>query len=157
MGDRWGAKKVLLRVVALWSFFTAATGWAWNYSSLLICRLLFGVGEAGCFPNLTKSFTVWLPQHERVRAQGWMWLAARWGGAVTPLMVAWMLLHIHWRMVFGIFGTLGIVWAVLFYFWYRDRPSDHPSVNEAERALLPSSTISTRSPGPAPTESTATT
>ena len=70
MGDKWGARKVLLRVVTFWSFFTAATGWAWNYISLFVCRLLFGVGEAGCFPNLTKAFTIWLPVHERVRARG---------------------------------------------------------------------------------------
>ena len=91
MGDRWGAKSVLLRVVTLWSFFTAATGWAWNYVSLLACRFLFGVGEAGCFPNLAKTFTNWLPFEERLRAQGLMWFAARWGGAITPFLVALLL------------------------------------------------------------------
>ena len=50
-------------------------------------RFLFGAGEAGCFPNLTKAFTTWLPPDERVRAQGIMWLSARWGGAFTPLLV----------------------------------------------------------------------
>jgi MFS family permease len=137
MGDKWGAKRTLLRVVTLWSFFTAATGWVWSYSSLLVCRLLFGIGEAGCFPNLTKAFTVWLPQNERVRAQGLMWFAARWGGAVTPFLVALMLQHVHWRRVFEAFGILGIVWAVFFYRWYRDDPRHHPNVNDAERALLP--------------------
>src|SRR5205809_7940936 len=33
LGDRIGARRVLLRVVLWWSFFTAATGWAWNYGS----------------------------------------------------------------------------------------------------------------------------
>ena len=91
MGDRWGARVVLLRVVTLWSFFTAATGWAWSYASMLGCRFLFGVGEAGCFPNLAKAFTKWLPSGERVRAQGLMWFAARWGGAITPFLVAVLL------------------------------------------------------------------
>ena len=54
-------------------------------------RFLFGAGEAGCFPNVTKAFTTWLPKPERVRAQGIMWLSARWGGAFTPLIVGWML------------------------------------------------------------------
>jgi MFS family permease len=70
MGDKIGPRKVLLRIVAWWSFFTAATGWAWNLGSLLVARFIFGAGEAGCFPNLTKAFTIWLPQVERVRAQG---------------------------------------------------------------------------------------
>jgi MFS family permease len=55
MGDKWGARRMLLRVTMLWSLFTAATGWVWNYASLMVCRLLFGMGEAGCFPNLTKA------------------------------------------------------------------------------------------------------
>ena len=136
MGDRWGAKKVLLRVVTLWSFFTAATGWAWSYVSLLVCRFLFGVGEAGCFPNLAKAFTHWLPSHERVRAQGYLWFAARWGGAVTPFLVALLLQHVSWRRAFEIFGLLGIVWGAFFYFWYRDEPEDHPKVNPAELRLI---------------------
>ena len=77
-----------MRVVIWWSFFTAATGWAWNFASLVVTRFLFGAGEAGCFPNVTKAFTTWLPPDERVRAQGILWLAARWGGAFTPLLVA---------------------------------------------------------------------
>ena len=85
LGDRIGPRKVLMRVVMMWSAFTASTGWAWNIFSLVLCRFFFGMGEAGCFPNLTKAFTIWLPAQERVRAQGIMWLSARWGGAFTPL------------------------------------------------------------------------
>src|SRR5215471_8548058 len=70
LGDRMGPRSVLTRIVLWWSFFTAATGWAWNFVSLAVTRFLFGIGEAGCFPNLTKTFTVWLPPNERVRAQG---------------------------------------------------------------------------------------
>ena len=55
LGDRMGPRSVLTRIVLWWSFFTAATGWAWNYASMLVCRFLFGVGEAGGFPNLFES------------------------------------------------------------------------------------------------------
>jgi MFS transporter, ACS family, glucarate transporter len=61
LGDKLGPRKVLTRVVLWWSFFTAATGWTWSFVSLLVTRALFGAGEAGCFPNLTKAFTTWLP------------------------------------------------------------------------------------------------
>ncbi|MFA6546517.1 MAG: MFS transporter, partial [Limisphaerales bacterium] len=53
LGDRIGPRKVLMRVVGMWSVFTVATGWAFNLASLVVCRFLFGVGEAGCFPNIT--------------------------------------------------------------------------------------------------------
>ncbi|ACB75953.1 MFS transporter [Opitutus terrae] len=136
-GDRNGPRRVLLRVVLWWSFFTAATGWVWNWSSLVVTRFLFGAGEAGCFPNLTKAFEAWLPTRERIRAQGIMWMSARWGGAVTPYLVFLVLSVMNWRLAFLVFGLLGVVWAILFARWFRDNPREHPSVNAAEAALLP--------------------
>src|SRR6266581_6836477 len=76
LGDRIGPRKVLLRIVMWWSFFTAATGWVRSWLALVVTRFLFGAGEAGCFPNLTKAFNRWLPAHERTRAQGIMWMCA---------------------------------------------------------------------------------
>jgi MFS family permease len=136
LGDWIGPRRVLLRIVLWWSFFTAATGWAWNFVSLAITRALFGAGEAGCFPNLTKTFTIWLPHRERVRAQGIMWLSARWGGAFTPPLVYLAIQVMSWRHAFELFGGIGVVWAILFYSWYRDHPRDNPSLNAAERQLL---------------------
>ena len=81
LGDWMGPRRVLVRIVLAWSTFTALTGAAWSFASLCVVRFLFGAGEAGCFPNLTKAFSVWLPRAERVRAQGIMWAFARWGGA----------------------------------------------------------------------------
>ncbi len=145
LGDRIGPRKVLMRVVGMWSIFTVATGWSWNLGSLVISRFFFGMGEAGCFPNITKAFTNWFPAAERVKAQGILWLSARWGGAFTPLIVGWMLasggegkfgLGLHYRWVFLIFGLLGVVWALMFYRWFRDYPKDHPSVSAAELAVI---------------------
>jgi MFS family permease len=74
LGDKFGPKKVLLRVVMWWSFFTAATARAGTVLSMIAVRFLFGAGEAGCFPNIAKAFSAWLPPDERVRAQGVLWL-----------------------------------------------------------------------------------
>ena len=136
MGDWMGARKVLMRIVIWWSAFTAFTGFMWSFGAMYVCRFLFGAGEAGCFPNLTKAFTKWLPTDERVRVQGIMWMAARWGGAITPPLVAITFQFMSWRMAFVVFGVLGIFWAVAFYRWFRDNPRDHPSVNEAELAII---------------------
>jgi MFS transporter, ACS family, glucarate transporter len=137
LGDRIGPRKVLLRIVLWWSFFTAATGWAWNFVSLVVTRFLFGAGEAGCFPNLTKAFKRWLPHSERSRAQGIMWMSARWGGAAAPVLVLFCLQFMSWREAFMIFGLLGVVWAAFFFRWFRDDPRAHPRVNSAEAALIP--------------------
>jgi MFS transporter, ACS family, glucarate transporter len=137
LGDRLGPRRVLMRIVIWWSTFTAASGWVWNFSSLMVARSLFGAGEAGCFPNLTRAFTAWLPSRDRERAQAILWLSARWGGAFTPLLVAFILDYVSWRRAFEIFGVIGVVWAVAFYRWYRDDPRTHRAVNDAELALLP--------------------
>jgi len=137
LGDRIGPRRVLMRIVLWWSFFTAATGWVWSATSLVVTRALFGAGEAGCFPNLTRIFTTWLPKEQRERVQGTLWLAARWSGAFTPLVVAYLLDFISWRRAFEVFGAVGVVWAVAFYWWFRDDPRTHPSVNAAELALMP--------------------
>ena len=135
-GDWVGARKGLMRIVVGWSAFTSLTGAAWSFSSMIAIRFLFGVGEAGCFPIIAKSFTTWLPRAERTRAQGLLWMAARWGGAFTPLLVVWVLQFVNWRVAFVLFGLLGLVWAVFFYRWYRDNPREHPGVNAGELALL---------------------
>jgi ACS family glucarate transporter-like MFS transporter len=137
LGDRIGPRRVLMRIVLWWSFFTAATGWVWNATSLVAIRGLFGAGEAGAFPNLTRVFTTWLPVQERERAQALLWLATRISGAFTPVLVAILIQRIGWRRTFELFGVIGAVWAVLFYRWYRDSPAEHPSVNKEELALLP--------------------
>ena len=149
-GDRVGPRLALTCVVIWWSIFTAATGWVWNFVSLIVARSLFGAGEAGCFPNLTRAFTTWLPSRERERAQAILWLSARWGGAFTPLLVAFFLDYVTWRRAFEIFGLVGIIWAIAFYRWYRDDPRTHPSVNEAELALLPSPARTATVHGPIP-------
>ncbi len=136
MGDKWGPRKVLARIVLWWSFFTAATGWATSYLYLLIVRFLFGAGEAGAFPNITKAFSTWLPFPEKSRAQGIVWMSARWGGAFTPLLMAGLFQIIDWRVAFQLFGILGVLWVAVFFFWYRDNPKDHPSVNAAELAII---------------------
>jgi MFS family permease len=136
LGDRIGARKVLTRIVLWWSLFTAATGWARSLGSLIVTRFLFGVGEAGCFPNVARALKTWLPENERVRAQSLVWLSARWGGAFTPFLIVFLLDVMPWRATLYVFGALGIVWSVLFYLWYRDNPRDLKGANQAELALI---------------------
>jgi ACS family glucarate transporter-like MFS transporter len=137
LADRIGPRKVLMRIVLWWSIFTAATGWVWSATSLIWVRGLFGAGEAGAFPGITRMLTTWLPKGERERAQSLVWLATRFAGAFTPLLVVWLITMIGWRRVFEVFGVLGVIWAVFFYMWFRDNPADHPAVNKEELAMLP--------------------
>ena len=115
LGDRLGPRSVLTRIVLWWSFFTAATGWAWSFLSLCVTRFLFGAGEAGCFPNITKAFTTWLPKRRAGARARRAVAGARWGGAFTPLLVAVIMKWMGWRHSFEIFGLLGVAWAIAFF------------------------------------------
>lgn len=120
--DRFGARQLLTRVVIWWSIFTAATGWAWNFPSMVVTRLLFGGGESGCFPGLARLFRSQLTPEERNSAEGVKAAAARWGAAITPALMATLYTWWSWRTVFQIFGALGAVWAAVF--WWRHRAED---------------------------------
>jgi MFS transporter, ACS family, glucarate transporter len=136
LGDRFGVRVTLTRIVVAWSAFTALTGAAWNFTSLWVARFLFGAGEAGCFPNLTRMLSTWLPLQSRLRAQALMWACTRWAGAVTPLLVLALMQWRGWRWAFVVLAGLGFAWAAAFFLWFRDDPAEHPAVNAEELALL---------------------
>ncbi len=135
-GDKIGTRRVLTRIVAWWSTFTIITATAFNYWSLVVVRFLFGIGEAGAWPNAAKTISRWFPSHERGRAQGIFFAGAHLGGGLTPILVTWMLTMMHWRWVFVIFGCVGFVWALAWYRWFRDEPTQHPAVSEAEAQYI---------------------
>lgn len=132
MGDKIGPRRVLTRVVVWWSGFTALTGTAFNFIYLLIVRFLFGIGEAGAYPNSSIVISRWFPKTETGKAQSAIWAAARIGGALTPLIVIPLVHSLGWRMAFGVLGMVGALWAVGWYFWFRDEPSEKSGISEEE-------------------------
>jgi len=136
LADRFGPRRVLTGIVCYWSIFTMATAVAWNAVSLIVIRFLFGAGEAGAFPAATRAFSRWLPVTERGFAQGITHSGARLAGAITPPLVALMMVTWGWRSAFIVFGAMGYVWGAAWYWYYRDRPEDHKAVNTAELAVI---------------------
>ena len=134
--DRIGSRAVLTRIVAWWCGFTMLTGAAFNFPALLAVRFLFGVGEAGAWPNAARVFSRWIPAPERGRVQGIFFAGAHLAGGLTPALVVWIAAYLPWRTVFFSLGSVGLLWAVCWYRWFRDEPRDHKSVSPAERDLI---------------------
>ena len=130
--DRRGTRAVLARIVLWWSFLTAATGAASSYAYLLAVRFLFGVGEAGAWPCVARTFSRWLPRRERGTVQGVFFAAAHLVGGLTPALVLGLLGFLSWRMIFAAFGGIGLVWTAVWLAWFRDDPAEHRSVNAEE-------------------------
>src|SRR5215813_13938099 len=118
LGDYFGTRKALTRIVLWWSFFTALTGAATGFVSLLVVRFLFGAGEAGAFPNIARSISRWFPSSYQGRALSVAFVGNFLGAAIsTPLvfkLVAWQ----GWRLPFLQFGVIGVVWVVVWYKWF---------------------------------------
>ncbi|MDB5386078.1 MAG: sauU 2 [Planctomycetaceae bacterium] len=140
-GDRYGSRGVMARIVIGWSVFTALTGAVWGFSSLIAVRFLFGAGEAGAFPNTARILSRWLPLERRGMGQGLVNSMSQVGGAVAPLLTAYLMEWIGWRWTFVVFSIPGVIWAGVFYWWFRDDPQTHPAVNEAERKLIAAGTV----------------
>ncbi|RLD59701.1 MAG: MFS transporter [Bacteroidetes bacterium] len=132
LADKFGARRVLTAVVSLWSFFTALTGAVWNFASLIVVRFLFGMGEAGAFPSMARAIFKWIPIRERGIVNGINFSGGRIGAAIALPLVAGLIEFTSWRMSFVILGIIGIVWAVIWYAWFRDSPSKHPGISEKE-------------------------
>jgi MFS family permease len=136
LADRFGARRMMTRIVLWWSAFTAATAAARAFLPLVAVRFLFGMGEAGVLPTLTSAFRRWLPARERGRAFGLTIAAAALGTAVAQPIVGAMLERFSWRESFVAFGALGSLWAIAWYWWMRDDPREHAAVNAAEIAVI---------------------
>ena len=139
-GDKYGSRGVVTRIAIWWSLFTAMTGEALGLYSLLAIRFLFGAGEAGGFPNTASILSKWFPAERRGVAQGCFNASAQIGGAVAPLLTAYLIQWVGWRVSFALLSLPGIAWAIAFWCWYRDDPHTHPNVNTAERQLIAAGT-----------------
>ena len=135
LGDRFGHRNILAAIVLWWSAFTAFTGMAGGLMSLLVIRFMFGIGEAGSSPCSTGVISRWFEKDELGKAQGYVWAASRMGGALTPFVVIPVMVTVGWRAAFYLLGALGVVWAIVWWLYYRDS-------RETSRASSPRNTSS---------------
>ena len=136
LADKYGPRKVLAGVVSLWSIFTALTGAAFNFVSMLLVRFVFGVGEAGAFPSMARAAFSWIPLGERGIVNGINFSGGRIGAAIALPLVAWLIAQFGWRMSFVILGAIGVGWSLIWYWWFRDDPAEQGSLSAEELAYI---------------------
>ena len=136
MGDRLGQRKVFLRIVIWWSVFTALTGVVNGLTSLIIVRFLFGMGEAGAYPNSTATICRWYPKAETSRAVSWFSMGSHSGAALAPLIVVPIATALGWRAPFFVNGALGLLWVVICFAWFRNHPAEMKGISPAEKELI---------------------
>jgi ACS family glucarate transporter-like MFS transporter len=136
LGDRWGQRKVFLRIVIWWSVFTALTGAANGFMSLIIVRFLFGMGEAGAYPNSTGTVCRWFPKSETSLGIALFSMGSSAGAGIAPLIVVPIAIAFGWRAPFFVNAVLGLGWVVVCYRWFRNHPSEMSRISAEEKNLI---------------------
>src|SRR6267143_699977 len=137
VGDRLGPRKTLLICGAIWALATALTGLATGLVSLMFFRIALGFGEGATFPTATRAMQSWTPAGKRGFAQGVTHSFARLGNAVTPPIVAALMIWLSWRGAFVVLGVASLLWVIVWWLYYRDDPREHPGITPEDLGRLP--------------------
>ena len=112
--DRLGSKRALVLFVTGWSLLTGLAGVATGFYELLLLWSLMGLAQTGLVPGAAKAIGGWFPPTGRAFGSGMIASSMALGGAVAPLIAAWLLLSFEWRTVLGLYVIPGLVWAFAF-------------------------------------------
>jgi MFS family permease len=137
VSDRFGACRTLIACGLVWGAATVLTGTANGLVSLLIARVLLGVGEGATFPAATSAMSRWVVRAKRGFAQGITHGAARIGNAVAPTAIVAVMAAYGWRASFYFCAALSFAWVGLWAVSFTEHPAEHPRITEAELAALP--------------------
>jgi len=131
-GDRIGPKALFIRIVLLWSLFTALTGLATGLLSLIAIRFLFGMGESGTYPNCMIVISRWFPIQEIGRSLTWVGIGSQIGSAIAPLIIIPIAVAYGWRTPFYVNAFIGMGWVLICYAWFRNFPSQMKNIPSGE-------------------------
>lgn len=146
IGDRLGARKMLAVCGVLWGLGTLLTGFAGGLATLLLARFVVGLGESPIVPASARALTAWMEPERRGFSQGITHACARLGNASTPILVAGLITAFSWHIAFILLGAASLAWVVLWVWYYRDNPADHPGITPEDIARLPAKVGKTRVP-----------
>ena len=132
LADRYGPRLVLFLLCVIWSAATLLTGAVSGALSLIVVRIIVGLGEGGAFPAATRAMTFWFPSQERGMAQGVTHSFARLGGAAAPPLVVGIVALWGWRAAFVALGVASAAWALWWWISFRDTPAQRRDVSQQE-------------------------
>ncbi|WP_158781412.1 MFS transporter [Pantoea sp. BAV 3049] len=134
--EKHSAKKLIFWSLILWGILAAATGMVHSIALLAVIRFLLGVAESVVMPAMLIFLSHWFTRAERSRANTFLFLG-------NPVTVLWMSIlsgylvnAFGWRGMFIIEGLPAVIWAVIWWVIYADRPRDAKWLNEQEKRAI---------------------
>lgn len=144
LGDLLGPRKTLLICGTIWSAATIMIGFVEGAISLIFAPILLGIGEGSAFATATRALSSWMPSEKRGFAQGITHAFARFGNAITPPLIAVLIVAFSWRESFIIVGAISFARVLLWWWYFRDDPREHPGVTPQELAVLPPPSVAAK-------------
>jgi ACS family D-galactonate transporter-like MFS transporter len=129
--DKFGPRLLYTITLVSWSVVTLCQGFIKGFAALLGLRLAIGVFEAPSYPINNRIVTSWFPNHEKAFAIAFYTSGQFIGLAFLTPLLAIVQQYFGWRGLFIITGATGIIWGIIWYYFYRE-PTEHPNVNQAE-------------------------
>ncbi len=141
LADRFGPRRILTVGAVWWALFTTLTaavpyGFAGALLFFWTVRFMLGVGESVMYPSSNRWVANWVPTNERGLANGIIFAGVGAGAALTPPIMAAIMIRYGWRESFWACALLGLLAGGVWYWLARDRPEQHPWVNPAELKLI---------------------
>ncbi|TMN23178.1 MFS transporter [Lentibacillus cibarius] len=136
-GDKLGPRKMLSVIGIVVAGTTAITGAISGMWTAMLARIGLGVGEGAAFPTATKAMTKWLPREKWGFGQGATHASSRLGNAITPPLIAAIIVSLGWRSSFFIMALISALWVIVWLWYFRDNPKNHPKITNEELAALP--------------------
>jgi MFS family permease len=137
IGDKLGARLTLSACCAMVGVSTMLTGAANGFVSLFVLRFALGFAEGAAFPTATRAMSTWIPVRDWGFAQGITHSFGRIGNAVTPPLMAALLLFVSWRRSLVLLGLASLAWLLVWAWYFRNDPRRHSAVTAADLAALP--------------------
>ena len=135
--DKFGPRKTLFISGLVWAGATILTGLATGLTTLFLWRVLMGFGVGATLPTATRAMQHWVETRRRGFAQGITHSFSRLGNSLTPVMVVAIMGLVGWRGSFVVIGIAGFLWVIVWFWYFRDDPKDHPSITQEELEKLP--------------------
>jgi ACS family hexuronate transporter-like MFS transporter len=136
LSDIYGPRKVFTGAMTVWSIFCGMTAAAFSFTSLLIVRVCFGIGEGPISATTSKTVSNWFPSKERSSAMGIASAGTPLGAAIAGPIVGVIAIYFSWKVAFVVMALIGIVWAFSWWRMAKDLPTEHTSISKEELAEI---------------------
>ena len=110
--DRFSVYRLMAGGIMLWAASTLLMGFAGGFASLLVLRIMLGVGESIAFPGSSKIIARHVPPERRGMANAAVAAGIALGPAVGTLAGGLIVAHLGWRAMFFAFGLATLIWLV---------------------------------------------